>query len=479
MISYLRRNKSYHGEPALMSINNKFPSLQQATVSCYLKSSSPTSILNALNTPELSSSLEGLLPKHRKRLYPPITTLSMFLVQILNADSSCQNSVNSAAISRMNEGLPLGSTLTGAYCRARKRLPLKLISDLVHITGQLTESLVPTQWRWRDKRVHLVDGTTLTMPDTKENQAVYPQQSGQKPGLGFPICRMVGVICLSSGTILNGAVGPYKGKGGSEQALLRQLLSTFNPGDLILGDALYGSYFLLSTLLHKGVDVVFEQLGARQSTVNFKQGKYLGTNDHLLQLKKTKRIPDWMTKEEYENHPDSLYIREVKVAGKVLITTYTSPHSVSKADLKALYKKRWTIEVDLRSIKDTLGMGVLRCKTPEMNEKELWAYLLAYNLIRLLMVQAAACTGSLPRNLSFKHTLQLGLAFFNCANLSDKRSNTIALFALISQRKVGNRPGRVEPRAVKRRPKPYPLLMKIRAVAQKEISLNGHPKKLK
>src|SRR5690348_6278973 len=246
--------------------------------------------LNLLNNPALLLSLESL-PKHRKRLYSPITTLSMFLAQTLNADGSCQNIVNANAIDRLNSGLPLGSTLTGAYCRARQRLPIKLISDLVYKTSILTESLVLTRWRWRDKRIHLVDGTTLTMPDTKENQEVYPQQLGQKPGLGFPICRMVSVICLSSGTILNAAMGPYKGKGGSEHSLLRRLLTTFNPGDLVLGDALYGSYFILSALLHKGVDVVFEQLGARQSTVNFTQGEYLGTNDHLIQLKKPKKKP--------------------------------------------------------------------------------------------------------------------------------------------------------------------------------------------
>lgn len=479
MISYLRRNKSYHGEPALMSINNKLLSFQQPIISTYLRFSSSDTFFNVLNDPRLLSNIEELLPQHRKRLYSPLATLSMFLAQLLNSDSSCQNIVNITTINKLKAGLPSGSTLTGAYCRARQRLPLQLISDLVYKTGQLTESLIPNRWRWRDKRVHLIDGTTLTMPDTKENQALYPQQSGQKPGLGFPICRMVGVICLSSGTLLNAAMGPYKGKGASEQTLLRQLLSTFNSGDLILGDALYGSYFLLCSLLHKGVDVVFEQLGARQSTINFKQGEYLGTNDHLIQLKKPKRKPEWMTQEEYDKHPDSITLREVKVSGKILITTYLLPGMVSKADLKGLYKKRWTIEVDLRNIKSTLGMGVLRCKTPAMNEKELWVYLLAYNLIRLLMVQAALCMGFLPRQLSFKHTLQLALASCGDDVFTSTEINNIDLFVLIAQRKVSNRAGRVEPRAVKRRPKPYPLLMKIRSLAQEEIRQNGHPKKLK
>ena len=228
-----------------MSINNKFTRIQQHNIRNHIKNSSLNTFFNLLNTPDLSSALEESLPKHRKRIYPPSATLSMFLTQILNPDSSCQNIVNVAAIDRINADLPLGSILTGGYCRARQRLPIKMVSNLVYKTGQLTENLIPKKWRWHDKRVHLIDGTTLTMPDTEENQAVYPQQSGQKPGLGFPICRIVGVICLSSGTILNTAIGQYKGKGGSEQTLLRQLLPTFNAGDLVVGDALYGSYFLL------------------------------------------------------------------------------------------------------------------------------------------------------------------------------------------------------------------------------------------
>lgn len=462
-----------------MSINNKFTRIQQQNIQNHVKNSDLKTFFNVLNTPDLSSILEEAQPHHRKRIYTPITTLSMYLTQTLQADSSCQNIVNVAAVNRMNVGLSVGSTFTGGYCRARQRLPINMVSSLVHKVGQLTESLIPKKWRWHGKRVHLIDGTTLTMPDTKENQETYPQQSGQKQGLGFPICRVVGVICLSSGTILNAAIGHYKGKGGSEQALLRQLLTTFERGDLVVGDALYGSYFLLSALFHLGIDVVFEQLGARKSTIDFNQGERLGVNDHLITLTKPKKKPEWMTVEEYEAQPNSLLIREAKVSGKILITNLISPKDMPKADLKALYKKRWNIELDLRNIKNTLGMGVLRCKTPEMNKKEIWIYFLAYNLIRLLMVQAALHTHQLPRQLSFKHTLQLWIAFSNQNDSTISEAKKIGLSVLISQRKIGNRPGRVEPRAVKRRAKPYPLLMKIRPLAQKEIRQNGHPKKLK
>ena len=462
-----------------MNTNNKFTRIQQHKIQNHVRNSDLNTFFNLLNAPDLSLAISETLPQHRKRSYPPLATLSMFLTQALNPDRSCQNIVNMVAVEKIKSGSLPTSTLTGGYCRARQRLPIKLVSNLVFKTGQLTDNLIPNQWRWHGKGVHLIDGTTLTMPDTKETQDIYPQPTTQKTGIGFPICRIVGVICLSSGAIINASIGQYKGKGGSEHTLLRQLLNTFNPGDLVLGDALYGSYFLLCALFRQGVDMVFEQTGARKSTIDFNKGERLGINDHLIQLTKPKRKPEWMTDEEYEHHPDSLHIREVKIAGKVLITNQTSVESASKADLKALYKKRWNIEVDFRNIKSTLGMGVLSCKTPAMNEKEIWVYFLAYNLIRLLMVQAALHTHLLPRQLSFKHTLQLWIAFSNHSSPDNLDLRKKSLFVLISERKIGNRPGRVEPRAVKRRPKPFPLLMQLRTVVREEIKQHGHPKKLK
>jgi len=459
-----------------MSINNKFLRLQQQNIRNHVKKSDLNTFFSLLDTPDLLLPFDDFQPNQRNRLYPTSVTLSMYLMQTLSADCSCQNIVNIAAINRMNAGLPSGSILTGGYCRARHRLPIKIVSSLVHKTAHLTENLIPKRWRWQGKRVHLIDGTTLTMPDTKENQAIYPQQAAQKPGLGFPVCRVVGVICLASGTILNAAIGAYKGKGASEQALLRQLLATFNAGDLVVGDAMYGSYFLLCALLDKGVDMVFEQMGGRKNSVDFNKGESLGINDHLISFTKPKDRPHWMTEAEYKKQPDSLLIREVAVDGKILITNKLSPIDTPKAALKALYKKRWNIEVDLRNIKSTLGMAILRCKTPAMNQKEIWVYFLAYNLIRLLMVQAALHIDLLPRQLSFKHSLQLGLAF---VNHYEPNQNKITLLDLIGQRIVGNRPGRIEPRAIKRRPKSYPLLMKARPLAQQEVRQNGHPKKLK
>jgi Transposase DDE domain len=462
-----------------MSSNNKLTQYEQQRIQGYVQNRDAYSFFNLLTGPDMLDRVEALLPEHRERLFPPTETLSMFLAQALNQDRSCQKAVNDAAIKRLVGGLSPCSTLTGGYCRARQRLPFTMVSSLARQTGELVDSQVPAQWRWQGRPIRLIDGTTISMPDTVENQIAYPQSNGQKAGLGFPICRLVGVICLSSGVLVDAAIGQCKGKGTSEQDLLRGMLDTFNAGDLVLGDAFFGSYFLLVSLLEKGVDAVFEQMGARKRTTDFRQGKRLGPKDHLVELRKPKIKPDWMTQAQYDEAPESLIIRELKTGGKVMITTLLSPKQASKKQLKALYKDRWHVELDLRSIKTTLGMETLSCKTPQMIEKEIWVYFLAYNLIRLLMAQAATLADMLPRQISFKHTVQLWLTWSQRTYAVDIEGGHAHLFILIAQVTVGNRSGRMEPRAVKRRPKPFPLLMKPRIQARDEIRRNGHPKKLK
>jgi hypothetical protein len=397
------------------------------------------------------------VPEHRERFYPPAETLSMFLAQALNADRSCQHAVNHAFVQRVTRGLPPLSVSTGADCRARKRLPMALINQLVHATGAQLEADLPTAWRWKNRPVYLIDGTTMTMPDTPENQARYPQQSVQKKGLGFPICRLLGVVSLSSGAIMRACVGPLQGKGSDEQSLLRRLLDQFTTDDVIVGDAFFGTYFLLAALQRKKVHAVFEQMGVRKRVTDFRTGQRLGTKDHVTTLTKPKKKPDWMTQEAYDSSPETLKIREVSVSGKILITTFLSTKEATRDELKLLYKKRWNIEVDFRHLKTTMGMDVLSCKTPDMTEKEMWVYLLAYNLIRLQMMKAALISNLLPRQISFKHALQLCLA---CYRQDIERESFSVVLVAMAQNKVGNRPGRIEPRAIKRRPKAYPLLMK-------------------
>jgi hypothetical protein len=422
---------------------------------------------NLLSGPELLETAEAHLPEHRERLYPPTVTLSMFMRQVLNEDGSCQKAVNGWAAQRVAEGLSAHSVRTGAYCKARQRLPLAMVTALARESGRLLSERTPGGWRWRGRVVKLVDGTGVSMPDTAENQAHYPQPSSQACGVGFPLARLLGVMCLSSGALIDAAIGPHAGAGSSELGLLRGLQAAFAADDVMLADSYYCNYFLIATMARAGVDVVFEQHAAR--ITDFRRGERLGAHDHRVCWVKPAR-PAWMTPAQYAAFPDTLTVREVQVEGQILVTTMLDRHRVRKAELSALYARRWNVELDLRNLKTTLGMEVLSCQTPEMVEKELWVYLLAYNLIRLLMAQAAIEANIQPRELSFKHTVQLWVEWSARQPLLDRN----ALFRLIAQLRVALRPGRIEPRARKRRPKPYPWLTIPRTLARQRIRLHGH-----
>jgi hypothetical protein len=420
---------------------------------------------NLLTGAELLEMTESHLPEHRERLYPPTVTLSMFMKQSLALDRSCQRAVDAWAGQRAAEGLSMQSIRTGGYCRARARLPLEMIVALTRETGRLLSAQAPRGWRWRGRCVKLADGTGISMPDTEENQARYPQPRSQAAGVGFPLAGLVGIVCLSTGALLEAAIGAHASKGQSEQDLFRSLHGTLRAGDVLLADALYCSYFQIATLQAAGVDVLFEQHGSRIS--DFRRGRRLGPRDHLVRWSKPQTRPQWMSLQQYRGFPDQIVVREVKVDGQVLVTTMPDARAVSKRELTALYARRWHIELDIRNIKTTLGMEVLRCLTPVMVEKELWVCLLAYNLIRLLMAQAAHTAGVYPRELSFKHTVQMWSNWPSSAEPGE-------LFRLIAQRPVGNRPGRSEPRVRKRRPKSFPWLKVPRALARRKIRERRH-----
>ncbi len=433
------------------------------------------SFFNLLTGPELLGQLEALLPEYRERKYPPTVTLAMFLGQVLSADGSCQNAVNEAMVNQLLRGQEPGSANTGSYSDARKRLPPELVQELARSSATLMGTRTPARWMWRGRHIKLVDGTTILMPDTAENQALYPQHGSQKAGAGFPIARLVGVISLAHGALLDVALGPYKGKGTGEHALFRELLKCFAKGDIMLADSYYASYFLIATLMGMGVDFVFEQHGARHT--DFRTGEKLGRRDHRVQWVRPAR-PQWMSPEEYDSFPLEQTVRETKVGKKVLVTSFLNPREICKRELGSLFLQRWNVELDLRNVKDTLGMAMLSCKTPQMCEKELAVYMLAYNLIRLLMAQAAVQADVLPRQLSFKHTVQVWLAWSHKQFLSTTPEDLPAMFRLIAYVRVGKRPGRIEPRAVKQRPKPFPRLQTTRRRARRNITLYGHPRKL-
>lgn len=447
-----------------------FRSQQQHRVSRHRGALDALTFFNQLTSNELLHQAELYLPSHRERLFPPTETLSMFLAQAVSDDRSCQNAVNRSAISRLVSGLPECSTATGGYCKARQRLPITMVCELARFTGQLIDQQVVDKWRWQGRRVRIVDGTTVTLPDTPANQQRYPQIRNQKPGLGYPICQLVGITCLSSGALLDAAMCRIGGKGHDEHSLLRQLLKTLKNNDIVLADAFYASYFLIAELQKRGIDVVFEQHGSRKRSTDFRRGKKLGSKDHLIRLQRPQYPPAWMSQEQFDSMPHSLRVRELNVNGRVLVTTLCCPKTVTKQALKQLYKSRWHIELDIRHIKTTMGMDTLSCHSPDMAEKEIWVYLLAYNLIRLVMIQSALLCDIMPRQLSFKHTIQLWQAYHLRLHDNEDQINLSKQFLLlIGLRQVGNRPGRWEPRALKRRRKPYSMLNEPRHILKQKI----------
>lgn len=426
-----------------------------------------------------AEAIEQLLDEHdiavRERDYPPLITLAMFLSQCHDADPSLRQAVARRLAQRVAQGLPTCSSDTGAYCKARQRLPEAVLADLTRQTGKHLVNEAPARWCWHGRDVKVVDGSTASMPDTPANQRAYPQMSAQKPGLGFPILRFLVVFSLAVGTVLDAACGPYKGKETSELALLRTLYHSLDDGDVVLGDRFFGCYFVIAEQQRRGIDVVM-RLHQRRHT-DFRRGQRLGKYDHLVTWSKPAR-PDWMDADTYRQYPDAMTLREVrvhvtgqKVRSRTLtvVTTLLDADDYSKADLADLYRARWHAELNLRSLKTVLQMDVLRCKSPAVVRKELWAHFLAYNLIRKVMAQAAQAHGLQPHRISFKATLQTVKAFagplLTCAP-GDLPEVVQTLLHAIAQHAVGDRPGRVEPRALKRRPKPYDLLNQPRDQAR-------------
>lgn len=411
--------------------------------------------------------VDSLLPVHRERLYPPTVTLSMFVDQVLSADPSCQQAVCQWAAMRAAEGLPGQSVRTGGYCRARQRLPCDLIRELARQSGMRLCAQSKAAWCWQGRAVKLIDGTGLSLQDTPANRARWPQLGSQAPGVGFPQIRMVGVLCLSTGAVLDVAFGPFEGKGTGEGGLTRQLLSHFVRGDVVVADALYASYWQIACLQAAGVDVVFRQHGGRRT--DFRCGRRLGKRDHIVEWHKPRQRPAWMSREEYDAMADRLVMREVGTHGEVLVTTMLDAREVPGAELVALYAQRWNIELDLRNIKTTLGCEVLRCRTPAMVEKELWTCMLAYNLVRLLMCDAATVVNRRPRSISFKLAVQSLLPRLRQPSRRPA-ADRATLLAHIVQQVVGNRPGRCEPRQRKRRPKPFPLMTRPRDELRQQVA---------
>jgi putative transposase len=410
-------------------------------------------------------------------IYTPAVTLWAFLSQVFfkGEQRSCAAAVSRVIVLFVSLGRKPPSDDTGAYCRARAKFSERVLSRLVYHVADGCESRIPSDWCWKGLRGHLVDGLTVSMPDTPENQAAYPQPNSQQEGVGFPLARAVVMLSFATAMASGLAIGPYSGKETGEPALFRQLLDRLSPGDFVLADRYFCSYFMICLLQQRGVELVSRLHQKR--TADFRRGQRLGPGDHVVEWLRPPR-PDWMDEAVYEQMPASIQIREVEVAvpqpgfrPRVLVvaTTLLDARKYTRDDLAELYHQRWLAELDIRAIKSNLGMDVLRCKSPEMVRNEIWTCLLAYNSVRQTMLQSALAFKRSPRQLSFTAAMQKIAAAWLQGPLLDEATTAILIeihWKHLSEQRVGHRPNRIEPRAVKRRPKPHALLMQPRAEAR-------------
>lgn len=417
----------------------------------------------------------GLGVCFRDRIYTPAVTLLTFLSQVLDHDHSCRQAVARLLAFRSARGLRPCSPDTGAYCKARGRLPEKLLQELTRRTGRRVAEQAPAAWLFKGRPVKVVDGTGLSMPDTKANQKAYPKSKKLPAGVGFPLLRLVVVFSLAVGTVLEAALGRRSGKGTGEQSLFRSLWEQFEPGDVVLADRLYGDFFTLARARACGIDVVTRPAAGR-APIRF-HGRH-ADNLRICWIKPPR--PDWMSRREYDRLPHYLYLRAVRVLVRqpgfrtkrlVLVTTLLDAAAVTGADVADLYRRRWQAELHLRALKQGLQMDILRGKSPAMVRKEVWAHLLVYNLVRLVMARAAVAAGVRADEVSFTGALQTLNAFLPEMRAVQTQDDAQVLWEVllwaVGEHRVGQRPDRYEPRAVKRRPKHFPRLSEPREAARR------------
>ncbi len=404
----------------------------------------------------------------RKRLFTPAVTFWLFLAQLLSADGSCREALLRFLAQLCKQQGKTASPNTAAYCKARARLDT---AEIKQAAGRLAARVEDQgrPWLWKDRRVRVADGTGVSMPDTPANQRAWPQQKG-KPGCSFPVMRLVGLFCLATGALIGVAYGALTV---GETILMQSLWPLLAEGDVLLADRGFCSFAEWVLLVRRGVDCVMRKNARRKNSAVLKT---LGPHDRIVEWKKSGVRPRWMAEADWRRLPETMVVRELKVNVDVpgfrtqivwVATTLLDDQKYTAADLAELYRRRWRVEVYFRDIKITMGMDVLRCKTPAMVEKELWMRIIAYNLIRGLMAEAAREHGGDPLRMSFKTTAALIRTWSPLLARSDLEPQTrhrihIAFLYYIARAKLPFRPNRSEPRARKRRPKNYQLLNKPR-----------------
>jgi hypothetical protein len=418
-----------------------------------------------LPTHLLSQADDG--PNSRERIFTVRRTFWGFLFQVLTPGTSCREVALQLRALLGLQGDKLIGTSSGAYCQARARLPLEPLEQALHHSARTADERAGRHGHLAGRPVKVVDATSVKLPDTEPNQRRYPQPRSQKPGCGFPIMKMAALFSLTSGAILDVV---RESLHWHDVRLFRRLWSWLRAGDIVLADRAFADYVSLAQLPARGVDLVARLHQGRK--LDFRKcRRRLGPHDAVFLWTKPWARPHYLSKKEFKRLPASIEVRilrsRIQRAGfrtktVYLVTTLLDAKTYSAAELSGLYLRRWRLELCFRDLKTTMGMEELRCLTPAMVHKESLAFLIAHNLLRTIMAEAASVHGVRLERISFKGTVdsvrQFGIARAQARNHQQRLRLDEDLLRVLADNLVPERPGRREPRAVKRRPKPYPLL---------------------
>lgn len=421
--------------------------------------------------------LEQLGVNYRQTVYTPVVTLWAWMSQVLDVDKSLNNAVSRVIAWLAAAGEAIPSADTGAYSKARKRLPNVLLEQLLTKTAQTLQAKVSPEENWCGRRLKAYDGTTVTMSDTPANQKNYPQHSNQKAGCGFGLAKLVVWFGVTTGAVLEVSMAAFTT---SEWEMARQLYTKLQPEDVVVADSAYGTYVDLALVQAADADGVFRKHHARHC--DFRRGKKLGIGDHIVSWQRPQRCPQSLHPANFEALPQSIQVREVHLLIQqpgfrprqiILVTTLLDPKRYPKAKLAELYRLRWTAtEVNLKHLKTTLKMEMIWAKTPEMVRKEIWVHLLAYNLLRTLMWQSARQAGVSPLRISLQGARQQFNQFrpsLARATAKERLQLYATLLEVISNLLIPLRPNRAEPRVTKHRPKSFPRMQQPRSVLKAKL----------
>jgi hypothetical protein len=425
---------------------------------------------------EIHQMCNTLNVEFRDRVFTPAITLGLFVSQVLSRSDACSTVMTNFNRERKDNGLSPVSSDASAYTKARARLPVELIHQLSDLVRKMAHNLTPDNWKWKGLNVYLVDGFVLRAPDTLANQKKYPQPSCQKEGLGFPQVRVVATTALASGCVVHHNSSPVSGKKTGEVSLFRDKHKDFEKGDIVVADSNFESFHDAALLIRRGVHMVCCINGTRTSPF---EGACSTIEDVIIELLKPRFDLSRFTRTEWNALPKRILYRLIRyqVAGCeapiTIATTLTDRQLYTAEDIAELYGLRWDVEVDIRSYKSSMGMGELRCLTPKNLDREIAVAVLAHNLVRVLMCDTAAVLEVHPREISFSSARDTWLAFHDeCATIED-----IAwMIHSTASHFVRNRPGRTEPRAIKRRHDKYPKLKEPRPSHRCRKKINQTPK---